>query len=740
MKKTLELKVIGMGSPHCAGIVKKVLENQTGILGVSLDFSSEKGVIEFDSDKIEVLKIKNIIQQAGYQPIEIKEEVDLLEKEKTAKSKELKNLRNKFILGGLLAIFIFLGSFPQWFPWYPLILTSNFLLLALATPVQFYVGGQFYRGCWLALKNKTADMNTLITLGTSAAYGYSAIVTLAPDLLTEKTIYFDTAAIIITLIILGRYLEAIAKGKAGEAIKKLIGLQPKMALVERRGKEMTIPIAEVVVGDLVIIKPGEKIPVDGRVVSGESTVDEKVITGESMPVGKRSDDLLFGATTNLTGLLKFRAEKVGQNTVLAQIIKIVEEAQSSKAPIQRLADLFSAYFVPAVIAAALLTFIAWEVAGFGLLFALTAAIAVLIIACPCALGLATPMAVMVGTGKGAESGILIKGGEALEIAHKLTTVIFDKTGTLTKGKPIVTDVLEIINSKLEILSMAAAAEQGSEHPIGQTILAEAKRQKIKLAAAEKYQTFSGKGIEAITVRGKIIVGNRALLQEKSVKIAEETENRWQEMEKRGQTVVAVCFNQQLFGLIAVADTLKDYAKEAVGQLQKMGKEVAMITGDNQRAAEAIAKQVGISHVLSEVLPQDKSAEVKKLQEKGSIVAFVGDGINDSPALAQADLGIALGSGTDIAMETGQIVLVKDDLRDVITAIDLSKYTLRKIKQNLFWAFAYNIVGVPIAAGVLYPFTGFLLNPMIAAATMAFSSISVVLNSLLMRGYRHSPPR
>lgn len=743
VKEKIQLKIAGMHCATCARTIEKALNRLEGVKA-TVNFATETAYIEFDPAQISLPQIERAVKGSGYEIIAEKDHFETKEdvaedKEKAARENEIRTLKRKFVIGALLSIFIFIGSFLEFFPWAPQILGNYILLLVLTTPVQFYVGLQFFRGAWISLKNRMADMNTLIAVGTSAAYFYSVAMTFFPNFFATRgiqtAVYYDTAAIIITLIILGRLLEAIAKGKTSEAIKKLMKLQAKTARVVRKGKEIEIPIDDVVVGDIVIVRPGEKIPVDGIVLEGHSSVDEKIITGESMPVSKKAGDKVIGATMNKYGLLKFKATAVGSGTMLAQIIKMVEEAQGSKAPIQRLADLVSSYFVPAVIVIAVAAFAAWLLAGMPFVFALTILIAVLIIACPCALGLATPTAIIVGTGKGAENGILIKSGEALERAHKLTTIVFDKTATITKGEPEVTDVIATANlSEKEVLRLAAAAEKGSEHPIGEAIVKGAKKRKIAVPIARSFKTIPGKGITASWQKGKILVGNRLLMRDNKIDAAG-LEDEIAALQEKGKTAVLVALDKKAVGIVAVADTLKEFSNEAVAKLHKMGKEVIMITGDNERTAKAIAAQVKIDKVLAEVLPQDKANEIKKLQKAGKIVAMVGDGINDAVALTQADVGIAIGSGTDIAMEAGNIVLVKDDLRDVITAIDLSRYTIKKIKQNLFWAFFYNTATIPIAAGVLYPFTGFLLNPIIAAAAMAFSSVSVVGNSLLMKRYK-----
>ncbi|MCS4541494.1 MAG: heavy metal translocating P-type ATPase [Euryarchaeota archaeon] len=735
----ITIPVEGMHCASCVVTIEKAIGQLEGVVRGSANLATEKVTVEYFPSQVSIKEIKKAIEEAGYKPREVKEEITP-DWERIAREKEIQTLKTKFIIGVLLSMPIFLGSFPEWFPWIPNFLNNHITLLILATPVQFWVGLQFYRGFWATLKHKTADMNTLIAVGTSAAYLYSLVVTIIPSYFTTRgfvtQVYYDTAAIIITLIILGRLLEAKAKGETSEAIRKLMKLQAKTARVIRGGQEVEIPVEEVQKGDLVVVRPGEKIPVDGIIKEGYSTVDESMLTGESMPVEKKEGDEVFGATINRTGSFKFEAIKVGKDTVLAQIIKLVEEAQGSKAPIQRLADKISGIFVPVVIGIATLTFILWYFFGPhpALTFALVNFVAVLIIACPCALGLATPTAIMVGTGKGAESGVLIKGGESLETAHKLTTIIFDKTGTLTKGKPAVTDILAADGFKEDdILLFASMAEKGSEHPLGEAIVNKAKEKGMKIEDPKGFEAIPGHGVRAKVDEKEILLGNRKLMEDNNISVGH-LEEKIKTFENEGKTAMILAADKKAVGVIAVADTLKEYSKEAVEELHRMGLEVIMITGDNKRTAKAIARQLNMDRVLAEVLPQEKANEIKKLQEVGKIVAMVGDGINDAPALAQSDVGIAIGSGTDVAIETGGIVLIKDDLRDVVASIKLSKQTMRTIKWNLFWAFAYNVALIPVAAGILWPFFRILLNPVLAAAAMAFSSVTVVSNSLRLKRY------
>ena len=740
-EKTLNLKVIGMDNPHCVGTIGGAVSSLPGIISKDLRVN-ERAVIRYDASKVTPKEIKKVIEEEGYTPIE--EEEITADTEREAREKEIRNLRNRFLGSLLLSLPLLYYMFHLLLGWpMPEFMMQNAaaIELLLATPIMFFGSIFFTRGIVSLLKTKTANMDTLVSIGVGAAYLYSLFVTIAIWLgnpsLGMKDLYYEVAGFLIAFILLGKYLEALAKGRTSEAIKKLIGLQAKTATLIRDGKEVEVKIEDVQVGDIVMVKPGGKIPVDGTVIEGHSSVDESMVTGESIPVEKKAGDKIIGATINKTGSFKFKAEKIGKDTFLAQVIMLVEEAQGSKAPIEELADRISAYFVPAVGLIGIASFVIWLLAGQSFAFALTAFIAVLIIACPCALGLATPTAVMVGTGIGAEHGILIKSAEALQKAGSLNTIVFDKTGTLTKGEPEVTDIVtsnQLTVASNDLLLYAAVAEKQSEHPLAEAILKKAKAEKIEVSDPESFNSISGKGVEAKFKGEDILLGNRKLMQDRKVDL-KELEGKIQELEEQGKTVMIISKNNALIGLVAAADTLKRYSKEAVKELHRMGREVVMITGDNRRTGEAIAKQVGIDRVLAEVLPQDKAENIKKLQAEGKKVAMVGDGINDAPALAQADIGIAIGSGTDVAIEAGEIVLVKEDLRDVVTAIDLSAYSMRKIKQNLFWAFIYNSLGIPIAAGVLYPFTGFLLNPVIAGAAMAFSSVSVVTNSLLMRRFK-----
>ncbi|MFC2163934.1 heavy metal translocating P-type ATPase [Acidobacteriota bacterium] len=735
---SVEIPIQGVQCASCVQTIEKSLLQQKGIVKAVVNLATAKAKVEYIPDEISQSEIGKAIEDTGFKVLEVPEEDDIEDAASASREREYRNLKNKFLAGLALAVLIFFGSMPHLFPWIPDFLQNHYVLWILATPVQFWIGWQFYKGAWGAFKHRNADMNTLIAVGTSAAYFYSVTATLFPSFFesggVRAQVYFDTSAMIIILILLGRLFEARAKGRTSDSIKKLLGLQPKTARVFRNDQEMDIPVKDVVVADVVLVRPGEKIPVDGTVLEGESTVDESMISGESLPVRKRKDGEVIGATINKTGSFRFRATKVGKDTVLAQIVQLVRDAQGSKAPIQRLADVIASYFVPIVISIAIITFIVWF--DFGpkppLTFALLNFVAVMIIACPCALGLATPTAVMVGTGRGAESGVLIKDGESLETAHKLDTVVFDKTGTLTEGQPEVVAIKVYHSfSEEDIVHLTASAERVSEHPLGESIVAKAGDMDIPLSKPKNFKAVEGRGIEA-SVDGKdVLIGNEEFMSDHGVSIAGINEQA-EIYASQAQTPVYVSVDKTLAGLMAIADPLKDESIQAVEKLKKMGLEIIMLTGDNRETAEAVARKAGIDRVISDVLPKDKVEEIKSLQAQGKRVAMVGDGINDSPALAQADVGIALGSGTDVAMEASDITLIKGDLNGVVAAIDLSKKTIKVIKQNLFWAFFYNTVGIPVAAGILYPFLGILLSPIIASVAMAFSSVSVVSNSLRLR--------
>ena len=667
----------------------------------------------------------------------------------TQPEKELKKLKMYVAISIALTIPIVIFSLPHMFPaqfdsLFPMSFMhySNYVMLALATPLQFWIGWRFYRGLWDGIKARASNMDTLIAIGTTAAYLYSATVTIVPGYFPFESVYFETAAIIITLILIGRLLETRTKEKASNAVRKLLDLQPKMAKVIRESQaEVEIPIEEVQEGDVMVVRPGERIATDGIVMEGSSSVDESAITGESIPVDKKNGDEVIGATINKSGLLKVKATKIGQDTVLSQIITLVEEARTGKAQMQRLVDQVAKYFVPAVLGIALGVGLGWYFVGdIGITFSLLAFVSVIIIACPCALGIATPAALMMGAGKGAENGILFKGGEYLEIAKKVKTVVFDKTGTLTRGKPSVTDTIDLSElGEDEILRLAANAESGSEHPLGQAVVNKAKEKGIMVTNLESFEAVSGHGLRAIYADHTILIGNRKLMQENSIPVNEDADRSLEVFETQGKTATLVAIDNKLAGIIAIADTIKDNAKQAIDSLKSMGIEVVMLTGDNERTAKAVASKLGIDRVIAQVLPQEKEQVISRLREQEKkIVAMVGDGINDAPALAQADLGIAIGSGTDVAKETGGIILIKDDIKDVVTALDLGRKTVSKIKQNLFWAFAYNTGLIPIAGGILVPFLGveiFGWLPMLAGLAMAMSSVTVVGNSILLGRYK-----
>ncbi len=739
----------GMTCAACSQRVEKAIKKLDGVVSASVNIATEKATVTYDPRRVRVSAIKQVIEKAGYQALQINK-ADAADEDRKRKQKEIKTLWTKFIVSAVFSLpLLYIAMVPMLTKYgirlpypagldpmnYSLIYALVEILLVL--PV-IGVGYKFYTIGYKLLWQRSPNMDSLIAIGTTAAVLYSLYNTwqIANGYFKYvDALYFETAGIIITLILLGKSLEAVSKGKTSEAIKKLMGLAPKTAIVILDGVEKEIPIEEVEIGDIIVVKPGAKIPVDGSVIDGHTAIDESMLTGESMPVDKNPGDAVYAASLNTTGVIQFRAEKIGSDTALAQIIKLVEDAQGSKAPIAAMADKVSGVFVPIVCAIALFAGIAWLIGtGGDVKFAITIFISVLVIACPCALGLATPTAIMVGTGKGAENGILIKGGEALETAHKINTIVFDKTGTITEGKPTVTDVLATEGSSDSLLQIAASAEKGSEHPLGQAIVHGAQDKGLELLKVDSFNSITGRGIEAVMNGRTVLAGNRKLMDERGITLTS-LEADSDRLASEGKTPMYIAIDGKLAGIVAVADVVKATSKAAIESLHKMGIEVVMITGDNRRTADAIAKQVGIDRVLAEVLPQDKSNEVKKLQTEGRKVAMVGDGINDAPALAQADIGIAIGSGTDVAMESADIVLMRSQLTDVPTAIDLSKKTIRNIKQNLFWAFGYNVIGIPIAAGVLHLFGGPLLNPIFAAAAMSLSSVSVLTNALRLKRFK-----
>lgn len=736
--KTYTYKVQGMTCAVCASRVERITKKLEGVEDSIVNLNTEKLNITIDQDLVTYADIKRVVEKAGYKLI--KEEEVRKDNKLSDKDKLLRRLIFSciFTIPLLIITMGHMVGMPVPNIIDPMQNPMNFAAfqIILTVPVMV-VGYKFYFIGYKNLLKLSPNMDSLIAVGTTAAFLYSLFgmykIATGDDSYAMH-LYFEAAVTILTLITLGKYLEAISKGKTSEAIKKLMGLSPKTATIIREEKEIIIPIDEVIVGDIILVKPGEKLPVDGTIIEGVTSIDESMLTGESIPVEKGIGSKVIGASINKTGFIKYKATKVGKDTALAQIIKLVEDAQGSKAPIAKMADIISSYFVPTVIGLAIIAAVLWLIAGQSLVFALTIFISVLVIACPCALGLATPTAIMVGTGKGAENGVLIKGGEALEITHKVDTIVFDKTGTITEGKPVVTDIISKEMNKEELLSIAASAEKGSEHPLGEAIIKFAEEKNIRLKEIKNFNAIPGQGIKVIIDEDVILLGNLKLMQKNSIEIGVLQEES-DKLAEEGKTPMYIAINDSLEGIIAVADIVKSSSVEAIKSLHNMGIKVAMITGDNKKTADAIAKQVGIDIVLSEVLPEDKSNEIKKFQEKNKKVAMVGDGINDAPALAQADVGIAIGSGTDVAMESADIVLIKSDLMDVITAIKLSKATIRNIKQNLGWAFGYNILGIPVAMGVLHIFGGPLLNPMIAAAAMSLSSVSVITNALRLKRFK-----
>jgi len=752
--------VRGMHCAACVGKVERALASVPGVESASVNLATEQAAVVFDPARTDLARLRAAVAAAGYELAEARPDRvpgEAVDGERAAREAAQRREKLKFVVGAVLSAPVLLGGMSHVLPWVPGVLQNPWVQLVLATPVQVWVGWQFHRGFVHDLRYRTASMSTLVSIGTSAAYLWSVAVTLWPHAFMRHgaMTYYDVSAVVITLVVLGRWLEARARGRTSEAIRRLMSLAPRAARVIRDGVEMDVPTAEVRVGDFVRIRPGERVPVDGVVTEGASTVDESMLTGESLPAEKAPESSVFAGTVNRTGSFVFRAARVGSETTLARIIKLVAEAQGSRAPIQRLADRVAAVFVPIVLVIAALTFIAWWLLGpepAGLL-ALANAVAVLVIACPCAMGLATPTAIMVATGRGAEFGVLIKSAAALERLHRVDTVVFDKTGTLTVGRPAVTDVISVgpavgvraaggaaaeasgeMTAADEILALAAAAEQASEHPLGEAVVARAKERGLALPPMREFSTVAGQGIDAMTTDGRVLLGNRTLMDARGIDV-DVLAPGVQRLAAEGKTVIYVAFAGQVLGVIAVADVPKPEAKSVVAALKRLGVSVAMLTGDHRLTAEAIARQAGLDRVLAEVLPEDKARAIKVLQAEGRRVAMVGDGINDAPALAQADVGIAMGSGTDVAIDAADVTLMRGDLNGVVTAIELSRATIRVIRENLVWAFGYNTILIPVAAGVLYPVWGVLLSPILAGSAMAFSSVSVVTNSLRLKRWR-----
>ncbi|MBD2435194.1 heavy metal translocating P-type ATPase [Nostoc sp. FACHB-110] len=752
------LKLRGMSCASCAKSVEDAIRSVPGVNECSVNFGAEQATVDYDAKKTDLQAIQNAVDAAGYSAYPLQEQNLMVgedDEEKKYRQQEFRDLVRKLTVGGIIGTVLIIGSLPMMtglnLPLIPSWLHNPWLQLVLTTPVQFWCGKSFYVNAGKALKRHAATMDTLIALGTSAAYFYSLFATLFPGFFITQglmpDVYYETAAIVITLILLGRLFENRAKGQTSEAIRKLIGLQAKTARLIRNGREIDVPIAEVQIGDVVLVRPGEKIPVDGEVVEGTSTVDEAMVTGESVAVKKQPGDEVIGATINKTGSFKFRATRVGKDTVLAQIVQLVQQAQGSKAPIQRLADQVTGWFVPAVIAIAILTFVIWYNIMGNVTLALITTVGVLIIACPCALGLATPTSVMVGTGKGAENGILIKGAESLELAHQIQIIVLDKTGTITQGKPTVTDFVTVNGTangnEIKLIQLAAAVERNSEHPLAEAVVRYAQTQEVPLVDVKDFAAIAGSGVQGIVANRLVQIGTQRWMEELGIDTQALQQDK-ERLEYLSKTAVWLAVDGEVKGVMGIADAIKPTSSQAVKALQKLGLEVVMLTGDNRRTAESIAQEVGIKRVFAEVRPEQKAAVIQSLQTEKqgnkrktqhSIVAMVGDGINDAPALAQADVGIAIGTGTDVAIAASDITLISGDLQSIVTAIQLSRATIRNIRQNLFFAFIYNVAGIPIAAGILFPFFGWLLNPIIAGAAMAFSSVSVVTNALRLRNFQ-----
>ena len=740
----LDFPVKGMHCAACVGKVERALLGVPGVRTAAVNLATERATVRVGGDGPSLDALRRAVAAAGYTvPADIAATPQAADREQAERVRESRRLRLKFAVGAALSVPVLLGSMHEVFSWAPHWLRDPFLLWVLTTPVQFWVGWQFHAGFVTELRHRSASMNTLVSIGTNAAYFFSVAVTLWPGVFaaTGAMPYYEASALLMTFLILGRLLEARARGGTSEAIRRLIALRPKTARVVRGGKEEDVPVGVVLVGDLLRVRPGERIAVDGQVVEGASTVDESMLTGESLPVEKGPGIAVVGGSVNRTGAFTFRATRIGSETVLAQIIRLVEEAQGSKAPIQRLADSVASVFVPVVLVIAASTFGVWWAWGPepSFFYAVANAVGVLVIACPCAMGLATPTAIMVGTGKGAELGVLVKSAGALELLHRVGIVVFDKTGTLTVGRPTVTDVLPVPGLDGDgVLALAAAAELGSEHPLGEAIVTEAKARGLALPPVSEFQAVPGHGVDALAPDGRILLGNARMMQARGLDVAA-LEPAARRLAAEGKSVVYVAFAGKAHGLVAVADVLKPDARAAVAALKALGIEVAMLTGDTRLTGEAIARQAGIDRVMAEVLPEQKAAQVKRLQGEGRLVAMVGDGINDAPALAQADVGIAMGSGTDVAIEAADVTLMRGTLHGVVTAVELSRRTIRIIKENLGWAFGYNIVLVPVAAGALYPLWGVLLSPILAGLAMALSSVSVVANSLRLKRFNTTQP-
>lgn len=749
--ETTTLKLQGMSCAACAKNIEDAIRSVEGVNECSVNFGAEQATIAYDSRKTNLAEIQQAVDDAGYSAQPMQENVLADEEDADQRERQVQNrkLRRKVWVACIISAVLVIGSLPAMLglpiPWIPMELHDPLTQLILTTPVLFWCGASFFIHAWKALKRHTATMDTLVAIGTGSAYLYSLFPTFFPQWFIAQglapDVYFEAACVIIALLLLGRLLEHRAKGRTSEAIRKLIGLQARTARVIRQGQEMDVPIAEVTVGDLVIVRPGEKIPVDGEIIEGRSTIEESMVTGESVPVSKQVGDEVIGATLNKTGRFIFRATRVGKDTFLAQIVKLVQQAQGSKAPIQRLADQVTGWFVPVVIAIAIATFILWYNVMGNVTMALIPTVGVLIIACPCALGLATPTSIMVGTGKGAENGILIKGAESLELAHKLQTIVLDKTGTITQGKPTVTDFVTVRGTanrnELNLLRLAAAIEQNSEHPLAEAVVHYAQAQTVELMSAQDFEAIAGSGVQGYVADQLIQIGTHRWMTELDIETSI-LRSQWDRLESLGKTVVWIAVDRQVEAIMGIADAVKPSSISAIRALQKLGLEVVMLTGDNRRTADVIAREVNIQRVFAEVRPDEKAATVETLQSEGKIVAMVGDGINDAPALAQADVGIAIGTGTDVAIAASDITLISGDLQGIVTAIQLSRATIRNIRQNLFFAFIYNVAGIPIAAGILYPFFGWLLSPIIAGAAMAFSSVSVVTNALRLRNFQPKP--